>query len=259
MERNEVTQSQSQVALVQGASRGVGLEFTRQLLERRYVSHVIATCRKPEESDALAQLGERSAGRLSVVRLDVADEKSIIDAVGAVKKTAERLHLLINCAGILHDESGVRPEKRLESVDPDILQRVFEVNAFGPLLMAKHFHPFLRHADRSVLANLSARVGSIGDDRSGGWYAYRGSKAAQNMFTKNTALELARRAPRCICVALHPGTVETELSRPFRGRIPADKLFSVERAAGQLLDVMDRLKPKDSGSFFAWDGTPIPW
>jgi NAD(P)-dependent dehydrogenase (short-subunit alcohol dehydrogenase family) len=233
--------------------------MTRQLLKRTNVSRVIATCRKPDESDALVQLGERSAGRLSVVRLDVADEKSIIGAVTAVKETAERLHLLINCAGILHDESGIRPEKRLESIDPEVLHRVFAVNAFGPLLMAKHFHPLLRHDDRSVFANLSARVGSIGDDRTGGWYSYRGSKAAQNMFTKNTAIELARRAPRCICVALHPGTVETELSRPFRGGVPTEKLFSVERAAGQLLDVIDRLDPKDSGAFFAWDGTSIPW
>ena len=247
------------VALVQGASRGIGLALAEQLLARADVGQVIATCRDPESAPELAALRERSGSRLSTLRLDVTHEPSIEAAARETRAIGEALHLVINVAGVLHDGERLGPEKRLESIDPDVLHEVFAVNAFGPLLMAKHFHPLLRHGDRSVFASLSARVGSIGDNRAGGWYAYRGSKAAQNMFTRTTALELARRAPHCICVALHPGTVETELSRPFRRGVPPEKLFTPQRAARQLLAVIDGLGDEDSGRFFAWDGQPIPW
>jgi NAD(P)-dependent dehydrogenase (short-subunit alcohol dehydrogenase family) len=141
----------------------------------------------------------------------------------------------------------------------DNLVRAFHVNAFGPLLIAKHFAPLLMHRARTVFANVSARVGSIGDNRLGGWYAYRGSKAAQNMFTRNLAIELGRRNPELVVMALHPGTVATDLSLPFRRGVPSDKLFDVGRAARQLLDVMDRVPRDQSGGFFAYDGSPIPW
>ena len=176
-----------------------------------------------------------------------------------MRDETERLHLLVNCAGVLHESDALRPEKKLESVSPDALRRVFEVNAFGPLLVAKHFHELLRHDERAVLANVSARVGSIGDDRAGGWYAYRGSKAAQNLFTKNLSIELGRRAKNVVCVALHPGTVDTDLSRPFQGSVRETSLFEPSRAARQLLDVIDGLTPEQSGSFLAWDGREIPW
>ncbi|HJL32595.1 MAG TPA: SDR family NAD(P)-dependent oxidoreductase [Polyangiaceae bacterium LLY-WYZ-15_(1-7)] len=246
------------IALVQGASRGLGLELVRQLLEDH--DRVVATCRHPERADALASLRARSAGRVSAVRLDVEDEGSIEAAAEAVAAGAEKLHLLMNVAGLLHDEaSGVRPEKKLAHCDPDALAKVFRVNAFGPLLVAKHFAPLLRHDEPAVLANLSARVGSIGDDRLGGWYAYRASKAAQNMFTKNLAIELGRRAKNLCVLALHPGTVDTGLSAPFQKNVPEEKLFSVERAAGQLLAIVRRAPPAETGRFYAWDGAEIPW
>lgn len=233
--------------------------MVRALLEDPDVDRVVATCREPGRNEALASLQQDHPDDLTVLALDVTDETSIATAAERVAAVSDRLHLLVNCAGVLHEDGGFQPEKKLERVDPEALRRVFEVNAFGPLLVAKHFHALLGHDERSVLANLSARVGSIGDDRSGGWYAYRASKAAQNMFTKNLAIELGRRAPRCICVALHPGTVETELSRPFRSRIPEEKLFSPDRAARQLLAVIEKLQPQDSGGFYAWDGSEIPW
>ena len=133
------------------------------------------------------------------------------------------------------------------------------MNAIGPLLVAKHFQILLPPQERSIFANLSARVGSIGDNHLGGWYAYRASKAAQNMVTRNLAIELRRRAQGLICVALHPGTVDTGLSRPFQSKVPANRLFSAERAAKQLLKVMDGLRPDDSGGFFSWNGERIPW
>ena len=113
--------------------------------------------------------------------------------------------------------------------------------------------------ERAVFASISARVGSIGDNRLGGWYAYRGSKAAQNMFTKTLAIEWARSRRNVICVALHPGTTDTDLSRPFQANVPPQKLFSTERTVAQLLAVIDRLTPADSGRFLAWDGTEIAW
>ncbi len=238
-------------AVVQGASRGLGLAFASELVRRGY--DVFATCRQPAGAHELAQLP------LRVLALDVRDEKTVEEAAVRVREEAGRVHLLVNCAGVLHEGDDIRPEKKLESISPDALRRVFEVNAFGPLLVAKHFHPLLRHEERAVLANISARVGSIGDDRAGGWYAYRGSKAAQNLFTKNLAIELGRRAKNAICVALHPGTVDTDLSRPFQGSVPEAGLFEPERAATQLLDVIDGLTRDQTGSFLAWDGQEIPW
>ena len=246
--------------LIQGASRGIGLEFVRQCLAESRVGHVIATCRSPANAADLARLAASTAGRLTVLPLDVTDEASIVAAAAATARTVTRLHLIVNCTGVLHDGTrGMRPEKRLADVRPESLGRAFAVNAIGPLLVARHFELLLAHADRAVFASLSARVGSIEDNRLGGWYAYRASKAAQNMCTRTLAVEWARSRRNVACVALHPGTTDTELSRPFQGNVPEGKLFSVERAVSQLLQVIDRLQPADTGQFLAWDGERIPW
>jgi NAD(P)-dependent dehydrogenase (short-subunit alcohol dehydrogenase family) len=161
---------------------------------------------------------------------------------------------------MLHDASaGVAPEKRLADVRPDALAASFAVNALGPLLVAKHFEPLIARREPVVFASLSARVGSIGDNRLGGWYAYRAAKAAQNMFTKTLAIEWARSRRNVVCVALHPGTTDTGLSRPFQSGVAPEKLFAPERTVRQLLDVIDQLTPADSGRFVAWDGSSIPW
>jgi len=246
--------------LIQGASRGIGLEFVRQCLGSTRVGHVIATCRSPGGATELAALAAANAGRLTVLPLDVTDEASIAATVETVAQTVPRLHLVVNCAGVLHDASlHVRPEKRLADVQPAALARAFAVNAIGPLLLARHCEPLLAHAERAVFASLSARVGSIEDNRLGGWYAYRGSKAAQNMYTRTLAIEWARSRRNVICVALHPGTTDTDLSRPFQANVPAHKLFTTEHAVAELLRVIDRLQPQDTGQFFAWDGERVPW
>ena len=171
-----------------------------------------------------------------------------------------RVDLVIHCAGTLHDDgAGIAPERRLADVDPVKIARSFAINATGPLLVAKHVAPLLPRHGRAVFASLSARVGSIGDNRLGGWYGYRASKAAQNMFTRTLSIELKRRIRGIVCVALHPGTVDTDLSRPFQGAVPQGTLFPVDRAARQLLEVIDGLGPADNGGFFAYDGQPIPW
>ena len=137
------------------------------------------------------------------------------------------------------------------------MARAYQINAIGPALVAKHFLPLLATDRKAVFAALSARVGSIGNNRLGGWYAYRASKAALNMILKTLSIELARRNPSAICVGLHPGTVDTRLSGPFQRGVPGDKLFSPHRSAPCLLKVINALSPGQSGRVLAWDGKPI--
>ena len=246
-----------QIAFIQGASRGIGLELVAQLLAKHPELGLFASCRRPEEATALARLVEAYPGRLVPLRLDVTDEGSIEAAADQVRAKTERLHLLVNVAGILHG-SELSPEKKLGHVRPEALREVFEVNAFGPLLVAKHFHRLLRHDERSVFASVSARVGSISDNRLGGWYAYRASKAAQNMFTKNISIELGRIAPNTIVVGLHPGTVDTELSEPFQRNVSKGQLLSATDSVASLLTVIDGLRKEDTGRVFDFRGVEVP-
>ncbi len=246
-------------ALIQGATRGIGLALTRLLLENDDVASVIATGRRPRASEGLQALHRQHGARLVVAPLDAADESSIASAAAALGDGARPLRLLINCAGVLHEGPRMKPEKRIADLDAASVLRAFTVNALGPALVIKHFLPTMDRHARTIIANISARVGSITDNRLGGWYAYRASKAAQNMLTRTVAIELARWNRLAVCVALHPGTVETALSEPFRKRVPRERLFTPARAAQQLLAVLEGLGPEDSGGFFAWDGQPIPW
>ena len=246
-------------ALVVGASRGIGQAFADALCDQRSIARLFVTSREPGRAAATDQLAANFPERVIPLGLRVDDESSVASAASELRRHEARLGLVINCAGVLHDGQQMRPEKRLEEVDPENMQRAFAVNAIGPALLAKHLHASFSRDGRVVFATLSARVGSIEDNRLGGWYAYRVSKAAQNMVTRNLSIELARRVKGMICVALHPGTVDTELSRPFQARVPASSLFAPERAASQLLAVIDGLSERDNGSFIAWDGQPIPF
>ena len=125
--------------------------------------------------------------------------------------------------------------------------------------MVKHLIPLLKHPERSILATISAKIGSIGDNQIGGWYGYRASKAALNMFLRTAAIEYKRTSPQTIMVMLHPGTTDTQLSKPFQRNVPPEKLFDRDRTATQLLQVLDQLTEKDSGEFFSWDGSRLPW
>lgn len=186
-------------------------------------------------------------------QIDILSEASIIYAAEHVAKSGPA-DLVIVATGLLHREE-LQPEKSFRHLSSETLAEYFAVNAIGPALIAKHFLPLLPRDRRAVFACLSARVGSISDNRLGGWYGYRASKAALNMLVKTLAIELARTRPEAICVALHPGTVDTPLSAPFQRNAP--DIVSPRRAAENLLDVIERLTLAQSGGIFAWDGSPI--
>ena len=188
---------------------------------------------------------------------DLTSEESIAAAVASWKDDPP--HLVIVATGALTLPHGTEPEKSYRSLDAEAMKRTFELNTIGPALVAKHVLPLFPRADRSVFAVLSARIGSIADNRIGGWHSYRASKAALNMIVRNLAVELGRTHPLAVVAALHPGTVDTGLSRPFQRNVPDSQLFSSDRSAAALLDVIDGLQPADSGGLFAWDGQRIPY
>ncbi len=184
------------------------------------------------------------------------DEASIRSAVEWIEREVGEVRLVIDATGFLHDED-FGPEKSWSQLDPDHLAKAFAVNASGPALLMKHFLPLLPKKGKSVFATLSARVGSIGDNRLGGWYGYRASKAALNQFVRAASIELRRSAKDAVCVALHPGTVDTRLSAPY-GKKGLD-VRAPDVAAGELLDVIANLEAGDSGGFFDYRGEPVPW
>lgn len=253
------------VSMVQGASRGIGLEFVRQLLRRSNHGRVVATCRAPESAAELQELRREHARRLTVLPLDVTDETTIQAAAASIGETHGSLELLINAAGILSIPDVIHPETSLSKVEKSSLLLAYEVNAVGPILVIKHMRPFLKIGASSetgrgfsLVANMSARVGSIGDNGLGGWHSYRASKTALNQLTKTASVELGKK-DNIACILLHPGTVDTDLSRPFQRNVAKDKLFTREFSVQKLLSIMDNAKKSDNGKFFAWDGQEIPW
>ena len=222
-------------ALVIGASGGIGAAFVRALAADARCAAVVGLHRHSQPA------------------IDFDDEASIGQAASAV---ADRglFHLVINAAGLLHSPDAM-PEKKLGDLHYAQLLATFRANTFGPALVLRHFSPLLDR-QRALLALVSAKVGSIGDNRLGGWYSYRASKAALNMLLKTAAIELQRSQPQAVLVALHPGTVASALSRPFKGDVigrPADL------AALEMLQALDALTPADSGSFVAYDGQRLAW
>lgn len=194
-------------------------------------------------------------GRSTALPIDLEQEESLARACERAAAAGE-IRLVIDATGFLHDRDH-GPEKSWRDLDAEGLARAFALNAIGPALLMKHMLVRLPRSGKTVFATLSARVGSIGDNHLGGWYGYRASKAALNQLVRCSAIELARRAPEALCIALHPGTVESRLSRPFLRSGPP--CFSPDEAAGHLLSVIDSLKATHSGGFFDWRGNPVPW
>lgn len=189
-------------------------------------------------------------------RFDLGDEASIAAAAEAMR--ADPPEWILVASGVLTLADGTGPERSYRRLDPAAMAEVFALNTIGPALIAKHCLAIMPRGAPFVFAALSARVGSISDNRLGGWHSYRASKAALNMLLKNFALEMARTHPDGVVVGLHPGTVDSALSQPFQSGLPDGQLTAPQDAAANLLGVMSRLKPEQSGRVFDFRGDEIP-
>ena len=220
-----------------GASGAIGGACVQRLAELYPAAHVHAFARDAELS------------------IDYGDEASIAAAADLAAQ-ARPLDLVLVATGMLHSGNTL-PEKSLRDLSTDKFARIFAANTITPALIAKHFLPKLNRERPAVFAAISARVGSISDNQLGGWYAYRASKAALNMIIKNAAIEMSRRNTKAIVVGLHPGTVDSPLSKPFQTNVAAGKLFTPEYSAQKLVQVLESLTPAHSGQCLAWDGEVI--
>lgn len=240
----------SDVVVIVGASGGIGQTLVDQYLRYPNVRHVYGLSRQVYSP----MLSDGDLATYEHIAIDYNDEDSI--ALAAEKLPIE-IDRVIVATGFLHGQ-GVRPEKTFKQLSHSSMWQNMLVNVVGPSLVAKHLLPKMRKQKKTVFAALSARVGSISDNQLGGWYAYRSSKAALNMMIKTFAVELKRSQPDTIIVGLHPGTVDTELSKPFQRNVAADKLFTRDFSASQLIHVVENITVEDSGYCFAWDGQKIP-
>ncbi|MEP3233736.1 MAG: SDR family NAD(P)-dependent oxidoreductase [Hyphomicrobiales bacterium] len=231
------------VAVV-GSNGGIGSAIVKALTASQKVEVIFELGRtKPEK------IGNKSV----LISADMLDESSVIAAASAIKAP---LDMVIVATGLLHDDD-TGPEKTWRQFSVSDAEKIFRVNAFGPMLIAKHFLAKLNSEQKSVFAALSAKVGSISDNELGGWYTYRASKAALNQYIKCSAIELGRKNKNAICVGLHPGTVATDLSAPFQANVQPGKLFDQNKAATQLLSVLNDLEFPNSGNLISWDGSTI--
>lgn len=236
-------------ALVIGASGGIGAAIIKQLLASSNVGNIIAVSRQSNLS---------TDERVTYLTLDVSEESGRLE----LKKTvaAQPIHFFFNAIGILHDEAlHLQPEKRLDQLNADTLAQIMNINAFTPILLLATLQDSFKGSHPTVIASLSARVGSITDNQLGGWYSYRASKAAHNMLLKTASIELKRLNKQSVVLCLHPGTTDTALSKPFQSRVPNEKLFTPTFVAEQLLAVIAQRTPEDSGSFWDWNGESIEW
>jgi NAD(P)-dependent dehydrogenase (short-subunit alcohol dehydrogenase family) len=244
-------------ALVFGGGGALGAAFARALAAHPRVAELHVAARDPAAA-VPAALREGAGARVAGHAFDLTDEASIAAVVRAASAHGP-LDLVLVTTGRLHDGARLQPEKSWRSVTPEALAYAFAINATGPALVAKHALERLATGRKAVFAALSARVGSIEDNRLGGWHAYRASKAALHMLVRGFAIELTRRNPTALCLALHPGTVDSALSRPFQSGVAPGKLFTADQSAAALLGVIDGRVVADSGRAWAWDGQPIPF
>ncbi len=238
------------IAVVVGASGAIGRALIEVLRGDDRYAHVMGLSRRPPE-------GWIDEARQSWLAADIVDEPTLAAAAARIGDLGTPTRVIV-ATGVLHGP-GLRPEKSLRALNADALGHLFQINAIGPALVARHFLPLMPRGRLATFAALSARVGSISDNALGGWYGYRASKAALNMLIRTAAIEHGRTHPLGVCVAIHPGTVATPLSQPYLGHAPPGRLFTPAIAAGHILRVLDGLGAEASGGFYAWDGAAIPW
>lgn len=246
--RNKNMRHQNRNIAIIGSSGAIGQAITERLVLDQSIERIYACSRQGKMF--------QSKKIVSAV-LDYKNEDSIHNAAKIIGKD-NPLDLVIIATGFLHNEDTT-PEKSIQDLSHQNFIKNFMANTIGPALVAKHFLPLMSKEHQSVFSCISARIGSISDNRLGGWYAYRASKAALNMTLKNLSIEASRRFKQTIIVGLHPGTVDSSLSKPFQTFVSDDKLFTPEYAAERLINVIDNLELRDSGKIFAWDGSMIDY
>ena len=232
--------------IIIGTSGAIGSSFLKFYENENTDNIIYSLSRKPNEG---------SCGKIINVPIDIEDERSISSASNFCKENGP-FDLILVATGILSDET-ISPEKSLRHFNKESISKIFSINTFGPALIAKYFVPLLKKDSPSFFGFLSARVGSISDNRIGGWYSYRASKAALNMIIKSVSIEVARNNPQSIIAGLHPGTVDSKLSKPFQGNVSEGKLFTPDYSVLKMVEVISNLKPENSGNCFAWDGEEI--
>ena len=248
----------SGIRLVVGANRGIGLALTEAQLADPAVLRVIATCRPGADQSQLDRLSRLHGDRLERFSLDVTDTEGLESLEEHLVNLGAGVDVAIHAAGILH-EGPLQPEKSLADCEAAGLARMFQVNSIAPLMVARAVLATQTRKRRFVFAALSAMVGSISDNRLGGWYGYRSSKAALNQLIKTLSIECRSRYPRGQILAIHPGTTDTDLSRPFQRSVKPGRLYSPEQSAARILEVIRNSPDDQSGSFLNWDGRKIPW
>ena len=232
------------VAVV-GATGAIGKAFVDYYSKDESVENVFAFSRKKINFENR---------KIKSFDLDIENQTSIEDAAQNIKDYA--VDTIIVATGILHSEN-FGPEKSIREINYSTMAKVMAVNSIGPALIGRYFIPLLRKDTKSVLAFLSARVGSISDNKLGGWYSYRASKTALNQIIKNFSIELKRTNPKAVVLALQPGTVDSNLSKPFKKNVAKGKLFSPQQSRELLSDVIEKATIKDSGNLIAYDGEII--
>lgn len=244
-----------QTILIAGVSGAIGGSMARALLQRESEMRIIGLCRQRDK--VARELA--SDPRVTLLDWDATSvEGSLSVALRGVLPVEEGLDSIIFAAGVLHGQ-GIQPEKRIEDLDPETLARVFQINATGFAQLLKALMPWLQHRRFKRVVAISAKVGSITDNRFGGWYAYRSSKAALNMLVKTLSVELSRRCKPVACVALHPGTTQSPLSEPFARSLAQLDVHTPAQTAANLLRVMDELDERMNGTFLSWDGSLLEW
>lgn len=249
---------QSGVRLVVGANRGIGLALAEAQLADPSVSRVITTYRPTSDRRGLDRLASLYGERLQRIALDVSSDDSIGAFNSLLKQVEGGIDIAIHAAGILH-ENGLQPEKSLADCSAAKLLRMFAVNSIGPLMVARALLETADRQRRFTFAALSAMVGSISDNRLGGWYGYRASKAALNQLIKTLSIECRIKHPQASILAIHPGTTDTGLSRPFQRNVKPGRLYTPRQTAERILGVIQDNGPANSGRFLSWDGSEIPW
>lgn len=230
-----------------GSSGAIGNSISKLLKSEISVESVYNFSRS-----AISESSEKEKN----IYIDIENEDSIIESIKKIPKDI-KFDLIFVATGILHNDEDIYPEKSIKDISGDKLKKVLMVNTIGPALIGKYFIPFLNKNNKNVFAFLSARVGSISNNKIGGWYSYRASKSALNQIIKNFSIEIKRSNPNSIFVGLQPGTVKSNLSKPFQKNVNSNNLFSPDYSAKKLIDVINNLSIEDTGKLFAWDGEEI--